>query len=585
MCCIRYFLLGLLLFTSTAFATSLSVEIKNVDKTISASILEDLSLQHAVNEAKLSAGRINNLYYIAEEQITATLQALGYYHSTITSTLVEPSPDHWLATFTIALGEPTKIQDINVEVTGPGADDQEISTILSTPKLKKGAVITHADYEDTKEELLHNLHAIGYLSADFKESMVVIDQETYTAEVRFVINTQRQYVFGEIEFLNPPYSIEFLNKFLPFKPGQAYTVQKLIEFQNNLEAVDLFSKIRFDSEQNVSDPQDNAVPIKVRLELKAKNLFTGSAGYGTDTGFRATAGWLHRVPHTDGHKVQANAYMSTLIQNARLNYIIPGAQPATDKYIFTTLGQVEHFDGIHSRKAEISANKVQRRDRLESIYGISYFTETYSIVPNQPAQNKKYLLPSAKWIWTNASIRDDLQYGTRLDLGLRAGAHALLSDNNVLQAEFHGKQILPLIYQSRLILRGTLGAIASQSFTALPPSLRFFTGGMDTVRGFAYNSLGPRAIPGDPDSDNLGGRYLLVLSSEAEQKVYTDIAIVAFIDAGNAAMTTKIPLAAGAGAGVRYRTAIGTFRLDLAKPLNTVTNKHWRVHFNFGTDL
>ena len=78
---------------------------------------------------------------------------------------------------------------------------------------------------------------------------------------------------------------------------------------------------------------------------------------------------------------------------------------------------------------------------------------------------------------------------------------------------------------------------------------------------------------------------MFIVSGELERRIYQEFSGVVFYDAGNASMNFGGPLAMGAGFGIRYKTPLGNLRFDLAKPLNTVQNKHWRIHLNFGTDF
>ncbi|HSX19985.1 MAG TPA: POTRA domain-containing protein, partial [Gammaproteobacteria bacterium] len=389
---------------SVALAVSLQVDIKGVPPALANNVRADLHLQQATTEEKLTETRIRNLYQLAQEQITATLQAKGYYHSKINGNLTKQpgatsDQDKWLATFVIDPGRPTKIQSVNVAVEGPAQNNKKLKPFLATPKLVQGEVLVHENYEDTKDELLANLNAAGYLQAEFRQSVIEVNRNDYTAQIKFVIASGPQYTFGKITFVDSDYPDDFLLKFARFRAGDAYDLQKLMDFQKNLESADLFSKIRFDPLNDLENPKDTVVPIQVRLTRKPKNRYTGSVGYGTDTGVRGSLGWLHRRTSTPGHKILSNLYLSQVRSNARVNYIIPGSKPATDKYVFGVLGQFENFEELFSRKAEISASKIMKRGKLESMYGLWYFTETFQIATALPTLNRKYLLPTAKWVW------------------------------------------------------------------------------------------------------------------------------------------------------------------------------------------
>ncbi len=121
----------------------------------------------------------------------------------------------------------------------------------------------------------------------------------------------------------------------------------------------------------------------------------------------------------------------------------------------------------------------------------------------------------------------------------------------------------------------------NEPFKELPASLRFFAGGGRSVRGYAYQSLGPKDITGKV----IGGKNLLTMSIELDRKLFKDWAIAAFFDAGNAFDSpSHLRLYKGAGLGIRYFTPVGALQLDLARQIG-VDNPAYRVHFSVGFEL
>lgn len=124
-----------------------------------------------------------------------------------------------------------------------------------------------------------------------------------------------------------------------------------------------------------------------------------------------------------------------------------------------------------------------------------------------------------------------------------------------------------------LAVRGAAGTLWRGDSQSIPAAARYYGGGGGSVRGYAYQSLGPRDGNGDP----LGGASFAELSLEARIRVTQDIAIVPFLDGGNIYSGTTpgmekdgrtTGLQWGAGLGLRYHTAVGPLRLDVATPLN-----------------
>jgi translocation and assembly module TamA len=131
-----------------------------------------------------------------------------------------------------------------------------------------------------------------------------------------------------------------------------------------------------------------------------------------------------------------------------------------------------------------------------------------------------------------------------------------------------------------LLARGTLGTTIVDQFATLPASVRFFTGGSTTVRGYSYNSLGPK----DANGEVVGGKYLLVGSLEFEHKFTPRWAWAVFYDIGNAIDDFNDPLKEGAGGGIRWQSPVGPVRLDVGFALSENT-RPWEIHFNIGPDL
>ena len=128
--------------------------------------------------------------------------------------------------------------------------------------------------------------------------------------------------------------------------------------------------------------------------------------------------------------------------------------------------------------------------------------------------------------------------------------------------------------------RCEFGATTTDVFDALPPSLRFFAGGAQSVRGYGYKDLSPT----DLDGNRTGGKYLAAVSAEVDYMVYNNIGVALFVDAGDATRQPLQSLKVGAGLGFRYRSPVGMLRIDLAHPFDDPDND-FRVHLSFGIDL
>jgi translocation and assembly module TamA len=119
--------------------------------------------------------------------------------------------------------------------------------------------------------------------------------------------------------------------------------------------------------------------------------------------------------------------------------------------------------------------------------------------------------------------------------------------------------------RSVIALRGLVASILGGSNLDVPPDQRLYAGGSATIRGYAYQSIGPQFPNGDP----VGAKSVDAATFEFRQRIGEDWGAAAFIDTGQA--STDVPftgaLHTGVGAGVRYYTPLGAARVDFAVPL------------------
>jgi translocation and assembly module TamA len=152
----------------------------------------------------------------------------------------------------------------------------------------------------------------------------------------------------------------------------------------------------------------------------------------------------------------------------------------------------------------------------------------------------------------------------------------------LLQIISQGSHILPLPWRLSLHSRVKAGVtLLSDPLSDLPPSLRFFAGGDQSVRGYTYQSLGPVDANGQVE----GGKHLFEGSVELERALSQDWGVSLFYDAGNAFNSfDKIHLAQSTGVGLHYYTPVGALNLSLARQVG-VEDPGLRITFTVGFEL
>lgn len=116
--------------------------------------------------------------------------------------------------------------------------------------------------------------------------------------------------------------------------------------------------------------------------------------------------------------------------------------------------------------------------------------------------------------------------------------------------------------------RARAAVIYGQTLADIPADKRLYAGGGGSVRGYGYQLLGPL----DENNNPTGGRMALEVGTEGRIKFTETIEGVGFVEGGRVSEDIEFSSDAeflwGAGAGMRYHSAIGPLRVDVALPLD-----------------
>ena len=211
--------------------------------------------------------------------------------------------------------------------------------------------------------------------------------------------------------------------------------------------------------------------------------------------------------------------------------------------------------------------------------GLRWEEERYEYDRGASSRRSAFLLPSIGFSRLKSDSALDPSRGYRLQTEVSAGSGDALSDADIVHVTALAKGLVTLADRHRLLGRIELGAVATNKFSAIPPSLRFFAGGDQSVRGYDYQSLSPR----DANRNRVGARYLLAKSLEYQYQFADRWRVATFVDRGNAVDSLTDAMKAGVGAGIRWVSPIGPLRLDFAHALHD--ERGWRIHFSMGPEL
>nr|WP_158458344.1 autotransporter assembly complex family protein [Pseudomonas fluorescens] len=518
----------------------------------------------------------------AEEQARKAAQALGYYQAQI-DTEVKPSARADQPTqliIRIEPGEPIRLRNVSVRIEGE-ASELKSFRVPDGKSLRSGAVLNHGNYEDAKRMIQNQASRYGFFGGRFAQQRLAVDPQAGVADIELVYQSGPRYRLGAVTFGgDTPLDNDLLQRMVPFKAGTPYDSELIAELNNDLQSSGYFEGVRVDAAPTAAVGEQ--IPVAVQLETRKPRTMGLGLGYSTDVGPRGKANWTRHWVNPQGHSYGWETELSAPRQNVGLWYDIPLDPPLTDKLRFAGGYQYEEIAGTDTLSKLLTVGP-EWHSKLPSgwqrVISLKYQREEYRLGDDSGLSN--LLMPGVSYSYLRSDNRIDPHNGYRLQFDVRVAKEGLVSDTNLLHGNVLLKGLKTLGQNHRILGRLQFGGSATNGYkNNIPPSLRFFAGGDQSVRGYDYQTLSPE----NSDGDRIGGRYLVAGSAEYQYSIAEKWRVATFIDQGNSFNTLELPsLKTGVGVGVRWISPVGPLRLDLAKALDD--DGGIRLHFSMGPEL
>lgn len=557
------------------------VAIEGVEDEALENVEKALALPHGfVRDGKVDGKWLERFAGQAQERVRAALEPYGYYRSRVTTTLEETGEGKYLLRAVIQRGKRVRISDVQVSLTGEGSTNPTLKELVGNFPLKTGSALIQPDYEEAKGVLRSKAMILGYLDADFTTREIRISPDRTEARITLVLDTGPLYRFGEVTITGAPsYPDSYLRRHVTIKPGRAFSYSTLGETQLNFANTERFDEVRITPERERA--KDNRVPVTITLKPGPTQRLRPGIGYGSDTGARGSLTYRHLNVLDLGHEFHSQLFLSERLQGIAASYVIPSARDTRTYSALQLNLQREDVTTYISRLAALegSVNRSMGKGKLGTVF-LRIHQEGFTV--GEEDSSSLLVLPGIRY---SEHRFDNLVRPTK---GYRfmvegSGTHQFMgSDTGLVQVRAEGSGIVPLPWRLSLLGRVAGGlSFLNDPMAELPATLRFFSGGDRSVRGYAYKSLGPK----DSAGDVTGGRNLLEGSIELQRALFTNWGVSLFYDTGNAFNDlTKIRLYEGAGVGVHYYTLIGAINLYVARQFG-VDNPDFRVHLTIGFEL
>ncbi|MGY4664984.1 translocation and assembly module TamA [Pseudomonas chlororaphis] len=513
----------------------------------------------------------------AEEQARKAAQALGYYQPQISSEVKGGEKPRLV--LNIDPGEPVHLRNVTIRVDGPAASLKGFR-VPRSDQLKSGAVLNHGHYEDAKRLIQNQASRYGFFSGRFTRQKLAVDPQAGVADIDLVYESGPRYALGKVSFAgDTPFDEDLLQRMVPFKAGTPYDSELIAELNQALQSSGYFEGVRVDAAPTAAAAE--VIPVAVQLETRKPRTMGLGLGFSTDVGPRAKANWTRHWVNAQGHSYGWEAEVSAPRQNVGLFYDIPLDPPLTDKLRFAGGYQNEEISNTDTLSKLLTLGP-EWHSKLPSgwqrVISLKWQREEYRLGDDSGLST--LLMPGISYSYLRSDNRIDPHNGYRLQFDSKVAKEGLGSDTNLLYGTVLLKGLTTVWDNHRFLGRVQFGGSATNGYKKVPPSLRFFAGGDQSVRGYDYQSLSPE----NSDGDRIGGRYMVAGSLEYQYSIAEKWRLATFVDQGNSFDKLELPnLKTGVGVGVRWVSPVGPIRLDLAHALDD--DGGIRLHFSMGPEL
>ncbi|TVR00159.1 MAG: outer membrane protein assembly factor [Desulfovibrionales bacterium] len=566
------------LFGSTAYSVSFQGDLDSELRDVLRSVSETYALRHHLPATpemldRRARGDIPNLM--------RGLRSEGFYAGRIEVDVdhaasppevlfhIQPGPEYSLAA--VHFDGPTSEEWFDFSAPTPDTVGLAIGRRARGPEIQRGI----ASLRDFFRE---NGHPFPWV--DLREA--VVDHAARTMTVFYAFSPGPHVLFGPVtvegeDRVDPAH---ILNK-VPWTAPQAFQTSQLNRLRSDLMLTGLFTVVNVTHPNTPAD--DGTLPITISVVERVPRTIRAGVGYETDTGFGTALEWEHRNILGRGEQLRTRLQLAEKKQTFETAFQVPEFPDPTQSLTIQGLIGQEETDALKKKEIGIGAMVNRQMGRHWSVsLGTAY---RYSEV-TQLGETQTFALLSTpgEVIWDRRNHVLNPTRGWRAQVRAEPFLDTLDWQTTFLKLSGALSAHMPILPEERLVLaaRGALGSIMGQANLSLPADQRFYAGGGGSVRGYAFQSIGPEL-----DGEIVGGRSMVEVGTELRLRMDNNFGLVAFLDGGQVFTESELQFQDdflwGAGLGLRYHLEFGPIRLDLAFPLNRRDRDDaFQVYFSIG---
>ncbi len=533
-----------------------------------------LSIHEAMQNPRMNESEWRRLIQKTPQEIADLLATEGYFKTK--TTVYQPAAQ--VAEFRLTLPPQAKVATVDVAITGEIQQAQYQNTLESAQKswpLPVNSVFTQAAWSSAKKELLASLLRAEFPNAKITRSQALVNPQTQAVFIQLAVDSGPAVRFGQVRIHGLQHYPESLIRPLnTLKAGAPYRQADLLTLQNSFMSTGKFRSVDVSAKTDALNA-DHTADIDVTVNELEQNTVRIGVGASTNTGARIVFNYTDRNLFERGLLWDSSLRLEQRLQAATSNITFL----TDDKgYRDSIQNSVTRTD-LEGQVTTALQNGVRRYwgqpNIFEQYVGANLLYEFLTVDGESSQFNKAATLAYG----LNIRRLDHVLAPTKgwiLNTQFQLAPLDKLSDGRFLQSQARLQAFYPLTQSTQWLGRIEVGTVTGAR--SVPATYLFRAGGDQSVRGYAFQSLGVK------EADAIvGGRVLLTGSTEVVQWLTSSWGAALFVDFGNAANSWKdYEPVLGYGLGARWRSPIGLVGVDIAHGQET---GEYRLHFNLGVNF
>ncbi|MBE1236936.1 BamA/TamA family outer membrane protein [Phaeovibrio sulfidiphilus] len=530
------------------------------------------------------------------ERFREALRSRGYYAGTVEGAIRPPERSGQNAAVTVRVvpGPRYTLSRVILEpaggADGKGGGDAVPGSLACGPEasgLKTGEPAEASPVLAGNRKIETALKEAGYPFAEVVDRKAVVDHDTKTMEVTYVVRPGPLATFGTLGVSgNREVDSGFFQKMRPWETGAPYDERQVQTFRKRLSETRLLATIELGPVPPVDG--EGRVPIDLKVTEALPRTLSGGLSWATDSGFGATGRWEHRNLFGSGELLRLNIVAGYIEQTGsvffRKPYFMSPRQNLTGTFSFGRK-EYEAYSGYESSAGLGIERTFLDHWRLSAGFLFDMGHLTWPEYGDKKSFNHILVGAPVQFARDDTDNLLDPTTGTRLSFLVTPYSGKVENDDtSFLSMAVSGSGYLSF-FDKRLVVAGRarVASITGAGLSRIPPNRRLYAGGGGSVRGFGFQMIGPLGPSGDP----IGGRSAVDGGVEFRIKITDTIGVVPFIEAGavgeDSFPSFQETVRVGTGLGVRYYTDFGPVRVDFGVPVNRRReDDRWQIYVSLG---